>query len=300
MREGWAALARLPFRYIVCPDTEFRTRGEPHRGWCLCGVELRSGRLIQEWLDGADVSPPFPLDDSTLFVAFVAGAEVATIRVLGWPLPARIFDLFQEFRIVSNTGQKSDPRGLESACAYYGIATYDHDAKKDMQTEAQERTVWDLPRQRALVDYCLEDSLATARLFLCVWAQWLELHAGAEEINLHHALRRGRFAGFLAEAELLGIPFREADWDVLRDGRDTVFEAMVDGLAPALRPIYRNEPDGPVQDPLKFTETMDRLGLTAEWPRTATGMLKTDKHVLPDMLQTPPHLEERAQEFRVT
>jgi hypothetical protein len=300
MREGWAALARLPFRHIVCLDTEFRTGGEKHRGWSLCGVELREGRPIKVWLDGRSEPAPFSLDHNTLFVAFVAGAEVATIRVLGWPMPERIFDLFQEFRLVSNTGQKSDPRGLEAACAHYGIATFDHDAKKHMQTEAQARTLWNLEQQRPLVDYCYEDGLATARLFLCVWAHWLRIHAGDEEPQLHHALRRGLYAGILAEAELLGIPFRMAEWEVLRDGRDRVFDAMVDALAPALRPIYRPSAEGPVQDHAVFAETMDRLGLAEDWPRTATGLLKTDKHVLSDMLQIPTHLEARAQPLGVT
>jgi hypothetical protein len=109
MRQGWNALGRLPYGHIVCLDTEFRTGGDPHRGWCLCGVELRSGREFKLWLDGRSVLPPFPLDDSTLFVAFVAGAEVATMRAYGWPMPARIFDAFQEFRVVSNTGERSDP-----------------------------------------------------------------------------------------------------------------------------------------------------------------------------------------------
>jgi hypothetical protein len=295
MRQGWAALDRLPYRYIVCLDTEFRTGGDPHRGWCLCGVELRSGQEFRLWLDGQAVLPPFPLDSSTLFVAFVAGAEVATIRAIGWSLPARILDLFQEFRLVSNTGQRSDPHSLEAAAAYYGFTMGDHAAKKHMQKEAQERTAWPPELRQQLVDYCFEDALANARAFLCVLAQWLEIHAGDEERSLHHALRRGRFAAVMAEAELRGVPFRVRDWAVLRDGRETVFEAMVNELAPALRPIYRDTPDGPVQDVRIFTGVMDALGLTEDWPRTETGMLSTSKHVLPNMFSIPPHLEHLAE-----
>jgi DNA polymerase I-like protein with 3'-5' exonuclease and polymerase domains len=295
MRQGWAALDRLPYPHVLCLDTEFRTQGDPHRGWCLCGVELRNGREFKLWLDGCLVVPPFPLDDSTLFVAFVAGADVATLRVYGWSMPARIFDLFQEFRLVSNTGQRSDPHSLEEAAVYYGITMMDHAAKKHMQQEAQERTVWPPELQQQLVDYCFKDALATARVFLCVLAQWLEIHAGQEEVALHHALRRGRFAAVMAETELRGIPFSMPDWVTLRDGRETVFEAMVNDLHPVLRPIYRNSPDGPVQDVRIFTQVMGSLGLTEDWPLTPSGLLSTNKNVLAGMLQIPPHLKHLAE-----
>jgi hypothetical protein len=52
MREGWAALSRLPYHYLICLDTEFRTKGDPHRGWCLCAVDLRTGDNWKIWLDG--------------------------------------------------------------------------------------------------------------------------------------------------------------------------------------------------------------------------------------------------------
>jgi hypothetical protein len=299
MRGGWAALARLPYRHLICLDTEFRTKGDPHRGWCLCGVELRSGQEFKLWLDGTVVLPPFPLDESTLFIAFVAGAEVATIRALGWPMPARIFDLFQEFRIVTNTGRRSDPRGLEAACAHFGIAMMDHAAKKHMQNEAQERTIWLAELRRELTGYCFEDGLATARLFLCVWAEWLEIHAGDEERALHHALRRGRFAGVMAEAELRGIRFNPHEWAILRDGRESVFEVMVNELAPELRPIYRDGKEGPECDLVAFASTMESLGLAPSWPRTGTGLLNTTKDVLRAMLSGTPELEYLAEVMKV-
>ena len=232
--------------------------------------------------------PPFPLDASCLCVAFVAGAEVATMRVLGWPMPERIFDLFQELRVVTNTGRKSDPRGLETGCAHYGIAMMEHAAKKRMQMEAQIRLDWPPELRAEMIEYCFEDGLATARLFLCVLAQWLEIHAGDEERQLHHALRRGRYAGVMAEAELRGIPFHMPDWNVLRDGRETVFSSMVDDLAPALRPIYRDTQDGPHFTTDVFEQTMHDLGLTKDWPRTNTGLLSRDKDMRRPCCRSPP------------
>jgi DNA polymerase I len=304
MRAGWAALDRLPYRYIVCSDTEFHTGGDPHRGWCWCGVELRSGREFRIWLDGQDVSLPFPLDESTLFVAFVAGAEIATLRARGVPMPARIFDVFQEFRLISNTGLRSNPFSLEAACAYcgIGISPGEHVAKKRWQAEAQERTKWPFEMRGPFMGYCFNDALHNARVFLCTLAEWLEIHAGDEERNLHEALNRGMVAGVLAEAELRGIPLH-IDWNTFRDGREFVFQAMVEGLQPPLlRGIYEDTPDGPVQNVKKFAEAMAALGLTKDWPLTETGLLSTTKHVLPHMLAIPPdpEIEQRAKTFGVT
>ena len=66
-------------------------------------------------------------------------------------------------------------------------------------------------------------------------------------------------------------------------------------LVPALRPIYRDSPDGPVQDVRAFTEVMESLradrGLAAHRDRYTSS---TNKHVLPDMLSIPPHLAHLA------
>jgi hypothetical protein len=295
MRQGWAALARLPFRYIVCLDTEFRTKGNQHRAWCLCGVELRSGQEFRIWLDGRTVMPPFLFDASTLFVAFVAGAEVASMRVRGWPMPQRIFDLYQEHRILTNTGRQSDPKSLEDACLHYGLAITDHITKKYWQTEAAESLDWPPERQEKLTEYCFEDGLATARVFLCTWAVWMETFGHDAEFHLHHALRRGLYAGVLAEAELRGIKFHAADWATLRDGRDSVFDTMVESLDPVLRPCYRHSKHGYEWDLHKFTETMasielaDHSRLTDHWQRTPkTGQLSTTDEMLDEMLIGPP------------
>jgi hypothetical protein len=290
MRAGYAALNLLPYRRIVCFDTEYRTMGDPHRGWCLCGLELRSGDEYRLWLDGYTGDPPFPLDAGTLCIAFVAGAEVATLRVRNWPMPARIFDLFQELRIVTNNGLPYTRFGLESGCAHYGIATIEHAAKKAWQTEAQTRTVWPADKQRGLTDYCLSDAWDIARLFLCVWIDWLEVHVGREESGLFFALQRGQFAGAMAEAELRGIPFNMNEWPDLVASRETVFAAMVADLPPELRVIYRNSRDGPAFDTAAFERAMAARGLAEFWQRTRTGQLVRTGEVLREMLYPIPEL----------
>jgi hypothetical protein len=291
MREGWAALARLPFQRLICLDTEYRARGDPHRGWCLCALDLRTGEDWRWWLDGYSGPPPFPVDKDTLFIAFVAGAEVATFLARGWPAPVRVFDLFQEFRLITNTGLKSDPHSLVEAAAYFGISVIAHAAKKAMQNEAMERLDWPPEKKQELTEYCWEDALTTARGFLCVWAKWLELHHADPRRALYFALQRGQVAVKLAMAELLGIPF-STDWHALADSREAIFASMVEDLRPDLRRVYRGGRKGNPTFTVKvFREVMTALNRVAEWPLTDGGDLSTTDEVLEEMLAGDADLE---------
>jgi hypothetical protein len=297
MRESWDALARLPYRRLICLDTEFRARGDPHRGWCLCALDLRSGEEWRLWLDGYIGPPPFLMDADTLFIAFVAGAEIATCLARQWPAPARVFDLFQEFRLISNTGLRGDPHSLEDAAAYFHISMVSHAAKKAMRDEAIGRLDWPDEKRRELTAYCAEDTLATARVFLCVWARWLELHRADPQRALYFALQRGQVAAALAAAELRGIPF-SSDWRILEGSREAIFAAMVEDLRPDLRPIYRGGKQGnPTFTVRQFREVMAALDTAnntrrlADWPLTDGGDLSTTDEVLDEMLSGDPDLE---------
>jgi DNA polymerase-1 len=90
---------RLPFREVWAVDFEFIAEaGERPVAVCLVARELRTGRLLRLWQQEFGDRPPYPIDDSALFVAYYASAELGCHRALGWPAPARILDLFAEFR----------------------------------------------------------------------------------------------------------------------------------------------------------------------------------------------------------
>lgn len=46
--------------------------------------------------------PRYALDDGSLFVAYFASAELGCHLALGWPLPAKLLDLYVEFRVLTN------------------------------------------------------------------------------------------------------------------------------------------------------------------------------------------------------
>jgi hypothetical protein len=93
-----ADLADLPFREIWAVDFEFSAPpGERPNPACLIAWELRSGKKIRLWRDEFEAAPPYPTDAGSLFVAYYASAELGCHRVLGWPMPERILDLYVEF-----------------------------------------------------------------------------------------------------------------------------------------------------------------------------------------------------------
>jgi hypothetical protein len=129
------------FDRIVAIDTEYTPVVGGHiRPICLVAHELTSGARVRLWYDELGPQPPFPPDDRTLYVCYVAAAEVGFYLACGWPTPTRVLDLFAEFRNHTNKAIPKDrgrqPAGLIDALEYFGIRDthgYTEGEKKAMQ-----------------------------------------------------------------------------------------------------------------------------------------------------------------------
>src|SRR5215468_7225982 len=109
------------YREIVVADFEFEVGpGERPVPVCMVAHELRSGRRFRIWQDQFGAAPPFATGPDVLFVAYYASAELGCYRALGWQMPARILDLFVEFRERANGLPTSAGAGLLGALAYFG------------------------------------------------------------------------------------------------------------------------------------------------------------------------------------
>ena len=104
----------LPFRQVWAVDFEFIARpGERPDPVCLVARELRSGEMVRLWQDEQRrPAPPFPVDKTALFVAYFASAELGCFKALGWSMPARILDLYAEYRVQTNGLPTPCGRGL--------------------------------------------------------------------------------------------------------------------------------------------------------------------------------------------
>src|SRR5262249_22692583 len=150
---------------------------------CLVALELRSGRLIRLWRDEFGSEPPYPADPDTLFVAYYASAELGCHLALGWPQPARILDLFVEFRNRTNGLETPSGAGLIGALTYFGLNAMDVVEKAEMRDLVMRGGPWSAEQRAAILDYCEADVRGLERL----------LPHMASAIDLPRALVRGRY-----------------------------------------------------------------------------------------------------------
>ena len=188
--------------------------GDPPRPVCMVAKELRSSQTWKLWRGEFDSAPPFSTGPDTLFVAFVASAELNCFRVLRWPTPARILDLSAEFRNLVSGLDPVAGRGLIGALAHFGLDTIGTIEKKEMRNLILSGGPWSDDERSAIFDYCESDVRALERL----------LPAMLPQIDLPRALLRGRYMAAVAAMEHTGTPidlptlhfFRE-HWDDIKD-----------------------------------------------------------------------------------
>lgn len=187
------------FEEIWAADFEYSApAGHRPAPICLVATELRTGRHLRLWEDqlARMAAPPFRTDARALFVAYAAAAEFGCFHVLGWKPPARVLDLFFEFRQATNGLPVPSGNGLLGALIYHGLPAMDGAEKESMRALAIRGGPFTDIERSALLDYCAEDVVALARL----------LPAMLPRIDLGRALLRGRYAWAVAAMEHHGIP----------------------------------------------------------------------------------------------
>jgi hypothetical protein len=210
---GCAVFDHLPFREIWVADFEFiANSGERPNIICLVALELRSGRKLRLWSDQLGPRPPFPIDTSSLFVAFFASADLGCFKVLNWPMPVHILDPFVEFRNSTNVLQRKGCRPVESsliaALAAHGLDTIGAIKKERMRALILRGGPWSAEERKEILDYCESDVAALAQL----------LSAMSPRIDLPRALLRGRYMAAVAAMEHAGVPIDTVTLERLRRG----------------------------------------------------------------------------------
>ncbi len=211
--------AGLPYCQVWAVDFEFIARpGERPEPICMVARELRSGTLIRLWRDELHrPAPPFPVDESALFIAYYAPAELGCFRVLGWPMPARILDLFAEYRTLTNNLPTPCGRGLLGALKAHGIEAMSKEEKASMRELILGGGPYSAEDRAAILDYCQSDVDNLARL----------LPAMAARLDLPRALLRGRYMAAVAAMEHTGVPIDVATLARLRGGWDAIKGELV-------------------------------------------------------------------------
>ena len=103
------------------------------------------------WRDQFGPAPPYATGPDVLFVAYYASAELGCYRVLDWPMPERILDLFTEFRARTNGLDTPAGNSLLGALAYFGLDGMGAAEKDDMRALILRGAPWTEDERTAIL-----------------------------------------------------------------------------------------------------------------------------------------------------
>jgi hypothetical protein len=269
----------LPFEEIWALDFEFvSVSGARPLPVCLVANELVSGRSIRLWHDDFGTAPPFRTDAGVLFVAYYAPAELSCFLALGWSLPARILDLYVEFRAKTNGLALPVGRGLLGALSYHGIPAITSDEKASMRDLILRGGPWTDAERRAILDYCASDVDCLGPLLAAMLPGIRRTAQGFGQ-----ALLRGRYTAAVARMEHTGVPIDVPVLKALRLHWCDIKQGLVGDV----------DKDYGVYEGTTFRAGLFAAWLDAEgiaWPRTTTGWLQLDQDTFRDMAKAYPKL----------
>lgn len=288
-------------RIVTC-DTEFTPgAGDLIKPICLVAHELMSGERVRLWRDELRPDPPFPMDDRTLYVCFVAQAEIGFFLACGWPAPSRVLDLHAEFR---NHTNKALPKHHEDTVSASLLDALDYFRIREVHgyTASEKKRLQDICiaggpevelHRAEILDYCEADVEVLAPLL-----ERMEVHIrsrrkapGAPRRGLVQALHRGRYTAAVANMEARGTPIDMETLGWILEHRAEVQEHLI---AEGDRDygVYEGTT---FKDPL-FRKYLKRQGLLDLWPRTGKrGYLCTDKDTMEEQAKSHPQLAKLQQ-----
>jgi hypothetical protein len=267
-------VAECSFRQVWVVDFEFTAPdGERPAPICLVAKELESGRLLRVWkdelrqLDG----PPYPVGGDCLFVAYYASAEIGCHLALGWPVPAKVLDLFTEFRNLTNGQPTVSGAGLLGAMAHFGLDVMGAVEKTGMRELAMRGGPYTEEERAALLDYCQSDVDALAKL----------LPRMMPTLDLPRALWRGRYMTAAARIEHTGVPIDINTLTLLRSHWESIQDRLIE----------RIDADYGVFVGRRFKSDKWAAWLAAKgipWPRLQSGRLALDDDTFREMARAHP------------
>jgi hypothetical protein len=216
-------------------------------------------------------SPPFPDNAETLVVAYYASAEVGCFLSLGWPVPARLLDLFAEFRCRTAGLTVPAGSGLLGALTWYGLDVMSAVEKDEMRKLVMRGGPWSPNEQQALLAYCSEDVDALVRLL-----PWM-----LPDIDLPRALLRGRYMTAAAGIEWTGVPIDVPMLSRLRDNWTLIQDRLIVSI----------DQDYGVYEGRTFKIDRWAAWLASRqipWPLLESGALALDENTFKDMARSYP------------
>ena len=272
------------FAEIWLCDFEFAAPpGERPKPVCMVAREFRSARTLRLWADELArlQRPPFAVGPNSVFIAYYASAELGCFLALNWPAPARILDLYAEFRCLTSGLTVPCGNGLLGALSWFGLDGLAAVEKDAMRQRAQRGGPYTAEERRALLDYCESDVDALARL----------LPAVLPKIDMPRALLRGRYMAAVARMEWTGIPIDAGALATLRENWTAIQDRLIERID-AGRGVYQ----GRTFKAERFAAWLIEQGIP--WPRLASGALDLSHDCFHDMGRAYPDQVSPIRELR--
>jgi DNA polymerase-1 len=282
------ALSLDDFRELIFCDTEFYAPpGHRPLPICLVMYEYRAQRVTRYWLwERAAPYPPAVLSSpTTLFVAYLATAELSVFAALGWPFPRHVLDLYIEARNLTNGSREQTFIGLHEAAKLWHIPYIDKDHKDRMRQIAMGGGPAVAENKDALLRYCEDDTLVMVPLF----------HAMLPRLSFPHALIRGEYSRDTARIECHGLPINVEAYHHILTYREPLRKMVAEKINEELGPLF----EGDSLRQQQMSAFITALGAAHFWPRTPTGKFKTDlEETLKIMSRRYPQVERLRQAIK--
>jgi hypothetical protein len=238
------------------------------------------------WRDELGTRPPYSLGPETLSVAYAAHAEIGFYLAVGWSKPARILDLYVEYRnrynclptivdqkVYQKDEEKPKRNSLMGAMIQFGLDTIGVSKKKKMIDLINTGGPWTPADKREILDYCESDVDGLDRL----------LSAMLRDIDVPRALYRGRYTASVASMERVGIPIDVELLTRLRSRWGQIEQELITRVDAQYR-VY----EGTAFRRNRFERWLAARGIL--WPRYPNGGLILHDDVFGDMAKIHPEL----------
>jgi len=241
-------------------DYEFvSNNGNPQIPICYVAQNVNSGEIISQWLSESEKLPKYPINNSSLFIAYYASAELGCHRSLDFKDPPYVVDLFAEFRCLTNGIKVPSGNSLIGACNFYGLSSSDATYKDAMRDRILQGFPFSNKEKQEILDYCKKDVKMTTQLFRRM----------QPNIDLPYALLRGRYMASVASMEYYGVPIDMQSLEELRDCWNIIKEELIWKVDKDYN-VY----EGTTFKIAKFKKYLEKYQIP--WDYTPEGLPKTD------------------------
>ncbi len=266
-----------PFKEIWCVDFEFNAQdGSRPEVRCMVARELTSGQTLRLWADELKTlkAAPFNVGEDSLFVAYFSTAEFSCFHTLGWQLPINVLDLFVEFRNITNGLPTPGGSGLIGALVHYGMDAISATEKQEMRDLALRGGDYTPEEKIALIDYCESDVLALIHLLPKI----------ANQIDLPHAILRGRYMKTVSVMEHNGVPVDVDTLERLKPHWNPIKQLLV-----AKVDVDFGVYEGTTFKTDRFRAYLEQNNIA--WPMLPSGSLRLDDDTFKEMARAYPQLD---------